>query len=118
MGKQLEMEKIRQLEKLEKFADLQKEKALYSIGKESVSSAELNDQDLGDIEKELSGIDTDAAGDSDNLYRTNNFKSIDTSAHNVFPLKKVKSIKKITSMTELTQDQADRLRKAQEKRNE
>jgi len=110
--KQLEMDKIHQLEKLEKFADLQKEKALYSIGKESVDSAELDDEDLGDIEKELSGID------SENMYTPETFKTIDTDAHNVFPLKKVKSIKKITSMTELTQEQADRLRRAQEKRNE
>ena len=83
---QLEMEKIKHLEKLEKFADVKKEQALYTIGKdEAEASSGIESDYLEDISKELEKMEK--------------FETIDTSAHNVFPLKKIKKITKIKSLT-------------------
>ena len=91
----LEREKIDQLEKLEKFADAKKEQALYTIGKDQSDGVGGPDTDLGDIDQEL-----DKLADLDALPSSGNSKDlIDKNAHNVFPLKKIKSIKKIKSMT-------------------
>ena len=93
----LEMKKIKDLEILQEFADNQKSRALYSISKKE-SPASKSNLETDSIERELNSLTEDSLFSSEE-ESSNNIESIDTSAHNIFPLKKIISMKKIKSLT-------------------
>ena len=96
MIKDLEMKKIEDLEILEEFADNQKSRALYSISKKG-SPASKSNLETDSIERELKSLTEDSLFSSGE-ESSNNIDSIDTSAHNIFPVKKIISMKKIKSL--------------------
>ena len=112
MIKELQQMKIEDLELLQDFADNQKSRALFSISKK----ASMSDDESDSIESALKSLsdslfssdegedDTEGeSGDSEegisSIAKSNNIDQIDTNAHNIFPLKKIKSMKKIKSLT-------------------
>jgi len=115
MIKDLEMKKISDLEMLEQFADNQKSRALYSISQKG-SLSESN-RETDSIERELKSL-TENSLFSSQERSSPNIDTIDTNAHNIFPVKKIISMKKVKSLTKLTEDQANRLKEAQEERNQ
>ena len=96
MIKELEMKKIKDLEILEQFADHQKSRALFSISKKGPQSESNIETDS--VERELKSL-TENSLFSSQETSSNNFDTIDTNAHNIFPLKKIRSIKKVKSLT-------------------
>merc|ERR1711910_31925 len=109
------MKKISDLEMLEQFADNQKSRALYSISQKG-SLSESN-RETDSIERELKSL-TENSLFSSQERSSPNIDTIDTNAHNIFPVKKIISMKKVKSLTKLTEDQANRLKEAQEERNQ
>ena len=96
MVKDLEMKKIKDLEMLEQFADNQKSRALFSISKKEAISDSNSDTDS--IESELKSL-TENSMFSSQEEPSNNMDTINTNAHNIFPLKKIISMKKVKSLT-------------------
>lgn len=103
MIKELQQMKIEDLELLQDFADNQKSRALFSISKK----ASMSDDESDSIERALKSLsdslfssdegEDDMEGESGDSEE--GISSIDTNAHNIFPLKKIKSMKKIKSLT-------------------
>ena len=112
MIKELQQMKIEDLELLQDFADNQKSRALFSISKKASMSDDESDsiesalKSLSDSlfssdegEDDMEGESGDSEEDTSSIVKSNNFDQIDTNAHNIFPLKKIKSMKKIKSLT-------------------
>ena len=112
MIKELQQMKIEDLELLQDFADNQKSRALFSISKKASMSDDESDsieralKSLSDSlfssdegEDDMEGESGDSEEDTSSIVKSNNIDQIDTNAHNIFPLKKIKSMKKIKSLT-------------------
>jgi len=107
--RELQVEKIENLDKLRSMAENKENEALELIhNSQSQSNTELESvSEFVDENKNLELVGPDGEEEDSEL------EEIDSSKYNVFPLKKILSMKRIKSIVELTDEQARKLKNLQ-----
>jgi len=105
--RELQVEKIENLDKLRSMAENKENEELELI-RNSKSQSGLDSSEFEEGNKNL-----ELLKDSGEMEVDESMEQIDSSKYNVFPLKKILSMKKIKSIMELTDEQAMRLENMQ-----
>jgi len=105
--RELQVEKIENLDKLRSMAENKENEELELI-RNSKSQSGLDSSEFEEGNKNL-----ELLKDSGEMEVDESMEQIDSSKYNVFPLKKILSMKKIKSIMELTDEQAMRLKNMQ-----